>query len=315
MSVLVADVGGTNTRLAVLEPSGDMTPARRFANDKYASFEAVLEDFGPGYFSGSVIAIAGPVTRDRAQLTNRDWVFQRPEIARRLGVPKAENVILMNDLAALGHALPDFRKDQLSDIRPTAETGATNGQALVVGIGTGFNVALVKQSVSGPVVLEAELGHASPPASVSQALAAAWGDAAERFPTNEDVFSGRGLAELHQLLAGGALHSGPDILAGYQNDPAAAHTVDLLAEWLGLLAQQLTYMYLPFDGIYFAGGVARGILGSPARKHFLDKLRSPGLFADQTEKVAVRLVDDDAAALAGLARVAKNTGLLADQPD
>ncbi|WP_146345849.1 glucokinase [Phaeobacter marinintestinus] len=314
MSVLVADVGGTNTRLAILEPSGNLSAPQRYSNDSYASFEAVLEAFGPQKFDGCVIAIAGPVTRDRAQLTNRNWVFHRPTIARQLGLPGPDSVRLMNDLAALGHALPGVRSDQLSHIRPIQNSAGTNGQALVVGIGTGFNVALVKLSQQQPVVLEAELGHACPPASVSHALAAAWGDAPERFVTNEDVFSGRGLAKVHQLLAGGTLLTGPDILANYENDVAAAHTVDLLAELLGLLTQQLIYMYLPFDGVYFAGGVARGILGSPARGHFLNKLKSPGPFADQTDRVAVRLINDDAAALGGIAGVATSAGLLHRDP-
>lgn len=310
MSVLVADVGGTNARLAILGADGALSPTQRFANDEFDSFGQVLQAYGRRDLAGCVVAIAGPVTPDQARLTNRDWVFRRPDIAGVLGLSGADRVRLMNDLAALGHALPGVASSQLTRIRPAGSAGGANGQALVVGIGTGFNVALVKLGPTGPTVLESELGHACPPSCVSTALAAAWGDAPERFPTNEEVFSGRGLSHVHQLLAGGTARAGAEILAEYHTDGNAAHSVDLVADLLGLLTQQLIYTYLPFDGVYFAGGVARGILGSPARARFLTALAASGPFAAQANSVSISLINDDAAALAGIAEVAKRDGLL-----
>lgn len=311
MSVLVADVGGTNTRLSVLDKSGQPGPVRRFTNDNFARFTDVLDAFGPGDFTACVIAIAGPVTPDHAALTNRDWVFQPAEIAEKIGVQRADKVVLMNDLAALGYALPGFQPSQLCSIRDVARSDATNGQSLVVGIGTGFNVALVKTGQGGPVVLESELGHTCLPKSVADALSGVSPAAPNQFLTNEEVFAGRGVVQMHQFLGGKDLVSGSQIIEQYQCDDLASKTVDLLTELLGLLTQQLIYTFLPFDGIYFAGGVARGILSSPAQDRFLEALGRPGLLSDQAERVAVHLVTDDAAALSGIAHVAESKGFLA----
>lgn len=311
MSVLVADVGGTNTRLSVLDKSGQPGKVQRFSNDNFARFTDVLDAYGHGDFTACVIAIAGPVTPDHAALTNRDWVFQPSEIAKKIGLVGAENIVLMNDLAALGYALPSFQPSQLSAIRNVAHSGKTNGQSLVVGIGTGFNVALVKTGSGGPVVLESELGHTCLPKSLADVLTQISPKAPRQFPSNEEVFAGRGVVQMHQFLGGTSLLSGSQIIERYQCDETAAKTVDLLTELLGLLTQQLIYTFLPFDGIYFAGGVARGILGSPAQDRFLEALGRPGLLSGQIDRVAVHLVTDDAAALAGIAHVAKSKGFLA----
>ncbi len=155
------------------------------------------------------------------------------------------------------------------------------------------------------MVIEAELGHASLPASVSDALRSETGAAADEFTTVEALFSGRGLSHLYRILSAGGHRAGPDILVGYDGDRGgcAGRTVDLTARLLGQFTRELVFHYLPFGGIHFAGGAARGILGSPARWLFLDSFRTPGRFADHAGRVPVRLIIDDAAALTGAARV------------
>ncbi len=305
MSILLADVGGTNTRLARLTPQGQVTGVARFANDDFAGFQAVLQQYDPHGIRACLIAIAGPVTASRARLTNRDWSFDRDGIARTLGLSGAGQVLLLNDLAALGHALGGLRPDQWCDMRVPDARVPGNGQALVMGLGTGFNVALVKRTGQGAQVIEAELGHAGPSYAVVQTLMQDWGPAAMRFQTNESIFSGQGLSQLHQLTSGGALRDGAEILAAYDHDPEAAQTVCRVADLLGLLTRDLILTYLPFDGIYLAGAVARGLLGSPAQRQFLTRLSAPGRLDDHSAAVPIRLIADDAAALGGLAQVAR----------
>lgn len=309
MTLLVADVGGTNTRLALVDGAGPLGKTTRFANDGFASFEALLAAYAAGRalpdLAGCCIAIAGPVTSDSARLTNRDWHFYRAEIAACLPGLTAGSVRLINDLAALGHALPALAPAQLRDIRDGQATGAGNGQAVVMGLGTGVNICLTRATGSGHVVIEAELGHASLPLSVSDPLRAAIGAQVAAFPTVEELFAGRGLSRLHGVLSGETRRAGQDILAEYDRGipGSTAKTVDLIAGLLGHMARELVYMYQPFGGIHFAGGVARGILGSAARATFLAHFEAPGRFDDHIARVPVRLIVDDAAALTGAAQV------------
>ena len=322
MSFLVADVGGTNTRIAVTQQAraGRPGPSVRLRNDDFADFTELLAAWrarqAPPPLAGACIAVAGPVSAGQARLTNRDWAFPPAEIAAALDLAPGRPVRLINDLAAQGHALAHLGGGQLADLRAAAPEAAPppprqgNGQALVVGLGTGFNICLVARGASGAIVAEAELGHASLPQRVAAALAKALGPDAARFDSNESLFSGRGLTRLYQLVSGGQSRAGEAVIAAY--DPAwggaETRSVDLMADLLGLLARELFYVYLPLGGIHFAGGAARGILGSPARARFLAAFDRPGAFGDQAARVPLRLITDDAAALTGAAVLAAADG-------
>ena len=295
---LIADVGGTNTRMALVDAAGTVRDSARFANDDHAGFAGVLAAYlGPRDLpplDACCIAVAGPVTPGRARLTNRDWRFDPAAITAALPGGQAP-VTLVNDLVALGQALPGLRPDQVSPLRDMAGPG--NGQALVLGLGTGVNACPVTQRGGGLSVLEVELGHASLPASVFAALHQAVGAAAERFGSVEHLFSGRGLVQLHRARTGED-RPAAEIVA------EAPETVALSGRLLGLLARELVFQYLPLGGLYFAGSVARGLLTGGAQGPLCDTFAADGPFADIVRQVSLRLITDDGAALTGLARLA-----------
>lgn len=309
MTILVADVGGTNSRLALVD-DGAPRSIVRYTNTEFASFYDILARYSAGrdlgLLTGVCAAIAGPVTSTRAQLTNLNWQFDTDDIAAAL--PGCGPVRLVNDLVALGHALSGLGTEHLLVIKPSG-AAQLNNQALVVGIGTGFNICLVKDAGANraPLVVEAELGHASLPQNVWAVLQNEAGEAATQIIANEDLFSGRGFSRLHEIISGGDNLPGAEIVAGYGQDAKATQTVNLAAQLLGLFARELVFQYLPLSGIYFAGGVARGILGTDARECFLKAFDGTGLFSDLIRQVPVKVITDDAAALVGAARYASNS--------
>jgi glucokinase len=316
MTLLVADVGGTNTRIAIArmggEMGGEMAGLARFENADYASFYEVLASYAATHDLTHVttcsVAVAGPVTSGSAYLTNRGWTVDAAGVAGVLESLSAGSVQLVNDLAALGYALPDLTTTQLSLIRASHDPGRTNNQKLVIGMGTGFNICVVTMTRHGPVVIEAELGHASLPASASAALTDALGsEEAAQFTTYEHLLAGRGLPRLYRFFSDGQNLTGSQILAAYhpENTDAAARSVDLAARVLGLIARELVFQYLPFGGIHFAGGVARGLLATAAKDLFLTAFAAPGHLSDQVALVPVYLITDDAAGLSGAAYFAR----------
>lgn len=310
MTLLVADIGGTNSRLALIDPDTGSTETARFENGRFGSFYEILDQYVAGHtipaLDGCCFAIAGPVTSGQARLTNRDWYFDVGLISQALPARPARPVCLVNDLVALGYALPTLASDQLLQVKPALQPDAPNAQALVAGLGTGFNVCAVKTGPGTPAVIEAELGHGSLPSSVHQALVQAIGATAAQFRTIEDLFSGGGLSRLHHIISGGKEWRGQDILAAYDTtlQDTTAQSVELMAQLLGIFAREMVFQYLPFGGIHFAGGAARGILGSDARALFLQAFEAPGPFTDLVNQVPVQLITDDSAALIGAARVA-----------
>lgn len=263
-TILVADIGGTQARLALARGGAVLAGSlmRALVAD-HASPAALIGAFLAARKARPlrmVLALAGPVSGDRGRLTNGDWAFDAGELAQVTGGP----VRLVNDLTALGHALPHLRPDQVSRI--AGDPPRAPRQALVMGVGTGFNLAPVLFEEGRAHVLACEYGHVAPPAPVLRALGR---DAA----CIEDAFSGRGFDAL--------------------GDPVR------FARALGVLARELRIAVQPDGGVWLAGSVARAALAGDGRTAFVTEATRPA----EAPEAALSLITDDAAALAGCARL------------
>ncbi|MEL6451115.1 MAG: glucokinase [Pseudomonadota bacterium] len=289
---LVADVGGTNTRLALVGPDGVLpqTVLRR-PNDAFDSFLALAQDYLGGRPAPDfvVIAVAGPVAGQRARLTNRNWDFDADALGTALG---ARDVTLMNDLEALGQAVPTVAADAVEPLHDGATLGGS-GQALVVGLGTGFNVSAV-QMESG-VVFTSEQGHASLPSSVMAVLQAHMPDTS-RFDSVENLFSGVGLLRLAHVI--GVDVDSAEALAK-SNDPRAREALETCTNAFALMVRELAYAYFPRAGLYFNGSLAKFLMAPERRARVLAPLRADHSFDGQFARIPAFLFVSDTVALGG----------------
>jgi len=298
MTILVADVGGTNCRFALGAKGTAPRDLARLANDAHADFAAALDSYlarigNPG-LTAACFAVAGPVSHGRAELTNRGWHFHAATLSELLGVP----VRLINDLAALGHALPGLGATGSLPVWTPSDANP-NGQSLVLGLGTGVNASIVMAQPGHTAILECEAGHQSLPSSVAHLLEQRLGRLPPAFFSTEELFAGRGLARLHGALHGAPLDGAAIIAAHAAGNGAAATTLDLFARALGAWAQDVALQYLPRDGLFLAGSVARGVIEAGFAPAFAATFCAPQRFSDLIRAVPVRLLTDDMAALSG----------------
>lgn len=306
MTRIVADVGGTNCRLALSFADGTIGASRRFANDDYASFDALVEAFltqeGHPEAREMVVAIAGPVAGQSGRLTNRDWHFDSKALSTRFSL----RAYLMNDLGALGHALPHLPDASLLHVAEAVGSKLKSSapqQALVVGIGTGFNVSPVLITDQGASPLGAEAGHVSLPLEVFQTLQAHLPESAAAFPTVEDCFSGRGFAALYELLQPSTpALNGPEIMA-MQDLPQVQEFLTLYGKLLARLCRDLRLAYLPAGGIYLAGTVARSLMENTTARDSFVRVYTPPDKTCPNVQAPVFCIAEDAAALRGCASV------------
>lgn len=297
-TVLISDVGGTNARLALARDGQIIANSvTRFRGDDYASFDAVLQDFlvrqGNPDLAAACVAVAGPVAGGQARLTNRDWHFSTTTLQRATG---ADRVRLINDLSALGFATQGLCGDQLSQLRAAKGAGMSNGQALVLGAGTGVNVCAVKCEGPHITCFEAEEGHTALPATIMDRLRTEVGPQATRFASVEETFAGRGLAQLHQARTGQVLQ--PEMVTQAADQPGPARdTVALYSHLFGMLCRDLALRYLPRDGLFLAGSVARAV--ATHFSHFEQGFVSVDHMSAIPQSTPVYLIRDDMAALAG----------------
>lgn len=301
MAILLSDVGGTNARLA-LSRSGviDAATITRFRGDDFASYDDVirryLDEQGAPEIEAVSIAVAGPVASGAARLTNRDWDFSENRLMDLTGAGRA---LIINDLVALGHAMagPEGQRTEL--LRDTSGQRARNGQSVVVNAGTGFNICVVCQPREGRAVcMESEEGHTRLPEPVSTMLRAAVGDDIAAFSSLEELFAGRGLARLHSRMIGAPVARAEDVTtAAAEGCDRAEATLALYTAMLGLACREMILRYMPLDGMYLAGSVART---AAARFDLFERnLLADPLMRDIPQAVPVRVIRDDMAALHG----------------
>lgn len=305
---LVADIGGTNTRVALADGTVlRQGSVRRFRNRDFDGLEAVLRlylsEAGVSGVEGCCADAAGPVKDGVATLTNLDWTIDLDTLARATG---ATRVALLNDLQAPGHALGHIAPDKLVSVVPGVEE--PGGAMLVVNVGTGFNAAPVHETGTGRYVAASECGHVNMPIRTAADLRLAqFAETEHGFPGVEDVMSGRGLERLYQFVtreAGApAKLTAAEIMAAMDkgDDPLVMETGRLFTRLLGAETGNLALTHLPFGGIYLVGGVVRAFTRHLGPMGFAEAFRDKGRFGPFMEQFAVMILEDDYAPLTGCA--------------
>lgn len=296
MNLVVADVGGTKTLVAVAREEDRVwrfTHRERLVSGDYASLPELLRQWlgsqfpGNGEIDGLGLAVAGPVNGSgqaaTARVTNLDWPsLDAGELGRRFDAP----TVLINDFAAIGAGLDALGPEDtvtLQSIEPDSD-----GLRLVVGAGTGLGTCLVGPPPDSRIHA-GEGGHADfSPADAWQSALAEWVREAEGRCTREHLLSGRGIARMANFL--NREISDPDLEAALETDDPAA-TIGQLADdghhpalqviqrFVSIYAGQLgdlALTALPRGGIFIAGGIAPRLVEhfqAPAFLHaFRDKV-------------------------------------------
>lgn len=321
--VLVGDIGGTNTRLALADGLA-LRPhsLQRLANADHrdAGAAGVIRRYlaaqGEPRLAGACLAVAGPVRDGAAGLTNLGWRIELAGLAEAAGTGR---VAILNDLQAQGWALDHLPPEACAVVQPGRPVVAPGATRLVVGMGTGFNAAPVHAlargdaspgagQAAGLVVPASECGHAELPVRDADGLAfAQWLAGRTGFATVEELLSGRGIAAA-DLYAGRATNpdarprSAPEAMdALAAGDPRAEAMARRIVTMLGRVCGDLALTHLPEGGVYLCGGVARAFLPWLEPFGFGAALADKGRFSEWLAELPVRAITDDYAALTGCA--------------
>ncbi|MEP3346256.1 MAG: ROK family protein [Litoreibacter sp.] len=307
---LVADIGGTNTRVALAQGTRLLKDTvTRYSNVDYPGLEAVLSTYIDAQSvdcQGACVALAGPVADGRGSMTNLDWELDEATLVR---ATKSKTAYLLNDLQAQGYALGSLSQGAVTSlVAASSDQPSASDTKLVIGVGTGFNVAPVYETRGGRHVPPSESGHINLPIRNAQDLRLAqYFETTHGFPAVEDMLSGRGLERLYSWLGIEAGEprdiNAADIMAGFEagTDDRAREAATMFVRMLGTVAGNMALIHLPFGGIYFSGGVARAFAQHFAPLGFEEAFRDKGRFTDFITQFEVGVIEDDYAALTGCA--------------
>jgi glucokinase len=339
---LAGDIGGTKTLLGLFSPGKERPTAievGEFVTLDYDGLEAMVREFlrvqnvSPRQIQATCFGVAGAVTDNIARLTNVPWLVDVSMVAERTGLVRC---LLLNDLEALGYAVPVLERSELAVLQQGV--ASAGGNAAVIAAGTGLGEALLHNVDGGFLPAASEGGHADfaarTPREHQMALALA---RIFDHVSVEHVVSGPGLVNIYQFTHD-AFGSGPSITpssfvpakfcsgVGAGTDPAdlparisqaamerrcpeCVDALEMFVEAYGAEAGNLALRYVATGGVYVGGGIAPKILPALQSGAFLDAFKGKGLMKDMVATVPVSVILNPDAGLMGAAVHAVAAGL------
>ncbi|WP_299626813.1 glucokinase [Pelagibius sp.] len=314
-AAVLADIGGTNARFALLRAEGTSEVLNLNVCDHKTAYDALaaaLDRFGvQATPQHAVLAFAGPVSPERALMTNTAWETSASDLRQRFGF---HHVKLMNDYAALALGLIQLTAKDRRSIGP--ELGGTEGPLAVVGPGSGLGVAALLPADPHPIPLVGEGGHATMAAAddhESELIAVIRGRLGHI--SAERLLSGPGLSNIHQALA--ALEdSRAETITPAEissrgvdgSDPLCHRTLEMFCNLLGSFAGSIALCYGARGGVYLGGGILPRFPEILAASQFRDRFESKGRLQSYLSTIPTWLITRPNAAFAGLAAAARQLG-------
>ena len=307
---LIADIGATNARCALVDDKGRVIAPEFFKNEDFGGVEHVLSTYLERRRSSdrprrAAIAIAAPIVGDDVHMTNRGWRFNRTVLAEALGVA---HLTLLNDFAAIAWALPSLGPEHV--VKVGGGEPVARAPMVALGPGTGLGVSSVVPSTDGWTVVEGEGGHQTLPAAdedearVVELLREDFGHC-----SLERVLSGPGLVNLYQTLGRIAGRGAPtttphDVTAlAEKGEPLARKTRDMFFAMLGTAAGNLALALGALGGVYIAGGIVPKFVDSLTRSAFRERFEAKGRYRWYMERIPTYVITDPVPAFIGLRRL------------
>ncbi|MDO9052950.1 MAG: glucokinase [Gallionella sp.] len=320
MSILAGDIGGTKTRLAIVDVAGTQVHVLRevsYPSRDYAEFGILLDDFLHAsqalrefHITSAAFGIAGPVQGRVVHTTNLPWRIDADALQHQFGF----GCTLLNDLEATAYGVPALGVADLLTLQ--AGAGHACGNAAVIAAGTGLGEAGLYWDGRNYQPFATEGGHASfSPANTQEFALLRHLQQQHQHVSWERVVSGMGLLSLHEFLCQYRNIAVPDWLsAEMRNGDAAAAianaalagrdeicvaTLDWFVRLYGAEAGNLALKVMSRGGLYLGGGIAPKILPLLQNGTFMEAFLGKGRMRPLLEAMPVTVILNDRAALYG----------------
>ena len=324
--ILVGDIGGTHTRLALVsENKGRLSIEREciYSSREHAGLGEIVSDFidrERAHPEAACFGVAGPVLNGRANVSNLAWVVDAGEISQILAISP---VWLINDLLAHASGIEDLQNEDMVVLNAGTPSP---GNAALIAAGTGLGEAGILWDGSMHRPFPAEGGHAdfAPNNEVELTL---HGYLMKKFGhvSYERVLSGPGIKNVYDFLRDSGtepeppwlkeeLEQAPDPSALISRHGVAAkaticeRTLDIFVSVYGAEAGNVALRMMAVGGIYISGGIAGKLLPKMQGPLFMKAFVSKGRMRSLLESVPVKVIVNEYIGLLGAARYALHAG-------
>lgn len=305
---LIADIGGTNARFALVSPGEEprhalVLPCADFSGPVEAAEAYLARVSSQERPLRAAFAIAAAVTGDELEITNNAWRFSIAETERRLGV---EHLTVVNDFTAVALCVPLLEAQHRVAIGGGEAVAAT--PIGVIGPGTGLGVSALVPGAGRWHALATEGGHVTMPATTDrEARVLEWLRGLYEHVSAERLLSGPGLVTLYSALCEidgtePAPYT-PDIISTKGLDgscPVCREVLALFFAMLGTVTGNLALSLGARGGVYLAGGILPRMIQAFAASEFRARFEAKGRFRGYLAAIPTSLITHPYPAFLGL---------------
>ncbi|MCW9024105.1 MAG: glucokinase [Gammaproteobacteria bacterium] len=319
MWILIGDIGGTNTRLQLVETVDrkiDYHARISYPSQNYKNLATIVKHFIEQTESNITIdaacfAVAGPVKGSSASVTNLPWDLNAEELKMELQIPQ---IFLINDFQAIGYGISALEENDIVTLQHGKPV--QHGHMALIGAGTGLGETLLTWRESHYVPLPTEGGHVDfSPADELQMELLQYLKLNHTHVSYEMVLSGPGLINIYTFLRDSKKISPsrefterlenedlPALITEYAlsgKDELAVQTLDCFIKIYGAQAGNVALSYLATGGVYIAGGIAPKIISKFSEGSFLTAFNQKGKMANLVRDIPVKVVLNEHVGLLG----------------
>jgi len=309
---LLADIGGTNARFALLQgnhakPQQALTLATIDFPRLIDAIRHYLHQCGSPEVLEGAIAIASPILGDRVKMTNHHWDFSIEETRKELGFRRLE---VLNDFTALALALPVLPQDELR--QSGGDKAIPNTALALIGAGTGLGVSgLIPNGNGGWTAVSGEGGHVTLCAvDDREADIINVCRAAHKHISAERLVSGMGLVNLYNAIAqleGAASQPLTPALITERgltgSDPLCTEALETFCGMLGNVAGNLVLTLGARGGLYIGGGIVPKLGDYFHRSRFRQRFEAKGRYVEYLAPIPAYVIHTKDPALLGAATI------------
>jgi glucokinase len=307
---VIADIGATNSRCALLDDKGRVLEPEVFVNAAFKGLSGLIDAYLDHRRASerpkrAALAIAAPIVDDEVRMSNIAWRFSQRELKDHL---RLSRVLVLNDFAAIAWALPQLGPPDLKQVG--GGTRGARGAVAALGPGSGLGVSALIPAGDGWAAVTGEGGHVTLAASTREEA-----DVIELMRADighcsaERALSGPGLVNLYVALAKLAERGEPtvtpeDVTAlAKQGEPLARKTLAMFFALLGGVAGNLALTVGARGGVYIAGGIVPRLLDELLRSEFRARFEAKGRYRSYMEAIPTYVITESIPAFRGLRRL------------
>jgi glucokinase len=311
---LVADIGGTNIRLAITDQYNNINEIETYQCQNFPHLSNVIHHYleEKHLLTAQVnacLAIACPVDTDSISMTNLPWKFSQNQLKEEL---KLNSLTLINDYTAIAMAIPLLNNQQKVKI---GQGESVNKQPIAVcGPGTGLGVANLVNINDNWHCIGGEGGHTdfAPIDELDVKIFQELMKTKKRI-SYEQLLSGYGLEQIYQALMviNNEETSGTQVTKLSAKDisthaiaetcPICKQALSQFCKILGSFSGNLALTTGSLGGVYIAGGIVPRFVDYVKTSGFRERFETKGRMSHINKSTPTYIITESQPGLLGAA--------------